>query len=356
MLFEPYSASRLKLRNRLVVPPMATFSGNEDGSVHPDEIAFLARRAKGGFGLIITGACYVIQHGRAFTGQWGCENDGRIPDLRRMADAIHAGGAAAFLQIHHGGRHCPSKLCGRQPLSASDVASPRPNGEAAAAMTEEQIQETISAYAAAACRAKEAGFDGVEIHGANGYLLHQFVSPMTNKRTDAWGKDRLAFPRAVVDAVLEAVGEYPVGYRFSPDEGETPGLRMADTLPLVDMLCGRPLAYVHVSTDDRRQGSPTGEYEGPALGKIAAHVKGRLPVIGVGGVRTLEDAEDVLALGADLVAIGRVSITEPDWPKKAEAGEPLRLKFPRKNAAEQLTMPKPLAETMVDVPGWADLE
>jgi len=356
MLFEPFSSPRLKLRNRLVVPPMATFSGNADGSVHPDEIRFLGRRAEGGFGLIVTGACYVIKHGRAFNGQWGCENDGRIADLRRMADAIHAGGAAAFLQIHHGGRQCPSRLCGQRPLSASEVASDKPNGEASAAMTDEQIRETIAAYADGARRAKEAGYEGVEIHGANGYLLQQFVSPFTNRRTDAWGKDRLAFPRAVVDAVLAAVGDWAVGYRFSPDEAETPGLRVADTLALVDMLCERPLAYVHVSTNDRRQGSPTGEYKGPALAEVAKHVAGRLPVIGVGGVRSLDDAADVLALGADLVAIGRVAITEPDWPKRARAGEPLRLKFPREGAAESLTLPKPLAGILLGDPDWIEKE
>jgi len=157
--------------------------------------------------------------------------------------------------------------------------------------------------------------------------------------------------------VLSAVGEgFGVGYRLSPDEPETPGLRMADTRALVDALCERPLAYIHVSTQDRRQTSPIGEYGGAALAEVAGHLRGRLPLIGVGGVRTVEDALEVLAFGADLVAIGRAAITEPDWPTKAKAGEPLRLKFPREGAAEKLTLPKPLAEKMLAVPGWADLD
>jgi 2,4-dienoyl-CoA reductase-like NADH-dependent reductase (Old Yellow Enzyme family) len=355
MLFEPFSSPRLKLRNRLVVPPMATFSGFDDGSVNPEEIAFMGRRAAGGFGLIVTGACYVIPHGRAFDGQWGCENDGRLGGLRQMADAIHAGGAAAYLQIHHGGRACPQRLCGGQAFSASKIESSKPGGETALEMSFEQVKETIAAFAAGALRAKHAGYDGVEIHGANGYLLQQFVSPATNRRTDEWGRNRLAFPLAVTDAILAAVGsDFGVGYRLSPDEAETPGLRISETRALIDALCERPLAYVHLSTQDHRQGCEG--VQGPALGAVARAVGGRLPLIGVGGVRTVADAEDVLSLGADLVAIGRVSITEPEWPRKAAAGEELRLKLPRGGGAEELTIPKRLAGVFANDPGWVDSE
>ena len=167
----------------------------------------------------------------------------------------------------------------------------------------------------------------------------------------------MAFPMAVVDAVAEAAGgKIGVGYRLSPDEEETPGLRMADTLALIDALCNRPLAYIHLSTQDRRHMSPLGEYDEAALSLVAKHLGDRLPLIGVGGVKTVEDAKEVLAMGADLVAIGRASITEPEWPLNARVGKPLRLKFPREGAADLLTLPRPLAEKMLNVPGWADVE
>jgi 2,4-dienoyl-CoA reductase-like NADH-dependent reductase (Old Yellow Enzyme family) len=355
MLFQPFESPRLSLRNRLVIPPMATFSCLDDGSVNPEEVEFLGRRAVGGFGLIVTGACYVIRHGRAFDGQWGCENDSRFGGLKAMADAIHEGGAKAYLQIHHGGRHCPSRLCGCRPLCASEVPPAKEGAEAPAAMTEPQIWETIRAFADGAKRAQETGYDGVEIHGANGYLLQQFVSPHTNRRADDWGRNRLAFPLAVVDAVLNAVGSrFGVGYRLSPDESDTPGLRMTDTFALVDALCERPLAYLHLSTQDHTQGAEG--VEGSALSAVARHLRDRMPLIGVGGVRTLGDAQEVLSMGADLVAVGRAAITEPDWPNKTASGIPPRLKFPREGAAEKLTIPKKLAEKMLAVPGWADVE
>lgn len=351
MLFERFVSPRLELQNRLAVAPMATFSGNEDGSLHPDEVAFLARRAKGGFGLIITGACFVHPSGRAFDGQWGCESDARIADLRIMADAIHAEGAKAYLQIHHGGRACPPRLCG-ETVAPDKEGTPTPRG-----LTASEVDEMVAAFGEATRRAKEAGYDGVEIHGANGYLLQQFFSPATNLREDKWGQDRFSFPLAVAEACLEHAGDgFEVGYRLSPEESDVPGIHIQETLELVDRLAGLPLSYIHLSTWSRDQKSTKDDDPRTFIKRLAQKIDGRMPLIGVGGVKQAEDAEYILNEGADIVALGRTAISDPEWPIHVQNGEPVRTKYPRTGGHASFTVPAGLDTKMVNVPGWMDLE
>ncbi|MBE0643830.1 MAG: NADH-dependent flavin oxidoreductase, partial [Bacteroidetes bacterium] len=193
----------LTLSNRITVAPMTTWSSHQDGTIHPDEIAYLRRRSRGP-ALVMTAACYVQPEGHAFDGQWSCHSDAMLPSLRSAADAIHDEGALAVLQIHHGGRMCPASLLGHAPLSASAVPAERPGADIPRAMTEEEILACIDAFADATRRAIAAGYDGVEIHGANTYLLQQFFSPHSNRRDDAWGgtlEKRMRFPLAVARAV-----------------------------------------------------------------------------------------------------------------------------------------------------------
>ncbi|MEQ1934620.1 MAG: NADH-dependent flavin oxidoreductase, partial [Fimbriimonadaceae bacterium] len=275
-----------------------------------------------------------------------------MDSLSSVAQAIKAHGAAAVLQIHHGGRQCPSRLCGGTPLSASAIPAERPNAETPAAMSEAEIEETISAFAKAAVRAKLAGFDGVEIHGANTYLLQQFVSPHSNRRDDKWGEDRLRFPLAVTDAVLKAVPDYPVGYRFSPEELETPGIRLEQTEALLTELCKRPLAWLHVSLREFRQESAHSSISGPILSHLHQVISGRIPFIGVGGVRNLKAALECLEAGCELVAVGRGAVYEPEFPTAPNA----RTKIPAEGAAEKLTLPIALAKKIYGTPGWFEIE
>ena len=333
---------------------MTTYSSFPDGNIDPEEIEFLRRRAKGGFGTIITAACCVHPSGWAFAGQWQCSEDRFLPSLKSVADAIRGEGSAAILQIHHGGRECPPELCGGQSVSASAIASPRPNSVAPRALTEDEILEIIDAFGQATRRAAEAGFDGVEIHGANTYLLQQFVSPDSNRREDAWGQDRLKFSKAVVDSVLShATQGFTVGYRFSTEEPQTPGLRISDTEALIDALCATKLDFLHVSLRDYRQLSMHEAFPEPVLDRVVSLVKDRKPLIGVGSVKTIEDAQAIWDAGADLVAIGRTAISDPEWPQ--HPSEP-RTKIPRGDFAKELTIPAGLAKRIESVDGWFERE
>jgi 2,4-dienoyl-CoA reductase-like NADH-dependent reductase (Old Yellow Enzyme family) len=228
-------------------------------------------------------------------------------------------------------------------------------------MTEEEILETIAAFGAATKRAAEAGFDGVEIHGANGYLVQQFFSPHANRRTDRWGgstEARMQFPLAVADIVIKAAAEagrrFVVGYRLSPEEIENPGITMDDTLQLVAALAVRKLDYLHASTlnfwadslrdaEDKRLRAPM----------IYEHIEQRLPVIGVGSVRTPEDALRALESGVPLIAMGRELLLEPDWVEKIQSGRENEIRTTLSlNAREELAIPEGLWKMMLSRKGW----
>lgn len=241
-LFEPYTfRSGVQVRNRLVLAPMTTWSGDADDSVSSSELAYIARRSAG-VGLGLTAVGYVTAGGKGFHGQFGAEHDGRLESLRSLADAIKSGGARAVLQVFHAGHQAPPELVNQDVTSASDVPPParpgQPNDVQVRALSAEEVGAIVLDFGQATRRAIEAGFDGVEIHGANGYLIQQFVSGHSNRRTDEWGgslERRLRFPLAIIDEVRRVVashaqGPFLVGYRFSPEEPHEQGLTMHDTL------------------------------------------------------------------------------------------------------------------------------
>ncbi len=356
-IFAPLSLGRWESRNRLVLAPMTTYSSQEDGVISDDEIPYLRRRAEGGFGIVMTAACCIHPHGKAFDGQWACWTDSYVTSLRKVSSAIQKEGALAVLQIHHGGRACPSRLCGGPPLSASAIPMDRPGAETPQAMTDDEIEDAIFAYGQAARRAREAGFAGVEIHGANTYLPQQFVSPHSNRREDQWGQDRLLFTRRVVEEVLDQVGGQAfVGYRFSAEELEEPGIRWEHTAPLIDLLCTSGLQYLHASLWDYTAKGLKGDWAEPTLVKIAKQVDKRIPLIGVGKIKDQTDAETCLDWGADLVAVGRAALSQPDWPQCVERGEVPKTKIPKTGAGALLTWPKGLEAKAYSVANWFELE
>lgn len=349
-------SSGLMLKNRLVMAPMTNFSSNEDGTVTDEEIAYYVRRSQG-VSAVITACTYVTANGKGFPGEFGGDRDEMTPSLARLASAIKNAGAKSILQIFHAGRMAPPNLVDGDVVSASSVPAEAEESAVPRELTAEEVQEIIFAFGETTRRAIEAGFDGVEIHGANGYLIQQFFSPHSNRRTDKWG-DRLAFPLAVVDAVKKeaekAKNPFAVGYRFSPEEPETPGITMADTLDLIDALKEKQLDYLHVSLMEYWSKPRRGvEDTHSRLELIKERAGGQVPVIGVGSIYTADDAMKALETGADLLAIGRGLIMEPDWVEKVESGREQEIETKLDpNNQDKYTVPDPLWNAIISTPGW----
>ncbi|WP_010280703.1 NADH-dependent flavin oxidoreductase [Bacillus timonensis] len=359
----------VELKNRVVMAPMTNFSSNSDGTVSDAEVNYYARRSSG-VSMVITACTYVTPNGKGFHGQFSGDKDEMIPSLTRLASAIKEQGAKAILQIFHGGRSCPPELVPNgEIVSASDVPAVR-GGESAEEsalkprpLTEQEIEEIIKAFGETTRRAIEAGYDGVEIHGANGYLIQQFFSPHSNRREDQYGgslEKRMTFPLAIVEEVQRVVKEHAnpafiVGYRFSPEEPETPGITMGDTLTLVDTLADKGLDYLHVSLGEffstaRRGVEDTSKTR---IEYLLETIQNRVPLIGVGSIYTADDARRAFKSGVPLLAIGREIIIDPDWVQKiAEGKENEIVTEIDKTKQNELVIPDPLWNAIIHTPGW----
>jgi len=335
---------------------MTTYSSSDDGVITSEELAFLESRAADGYGMILTAANYVHPYGKAFTGQWRGDSDEAIDlNFRPVAELCKRQGVASVLQIHHGGRMGKKSLSGRL-LSASAIPAVRPDAETPEEMSLADIEDAVHAFGAATRRARIAGFDGVEIHGANTYLLQQFVSPHSNRREDKYGRDKFLFSKQVIAAVLAERGEMFVGYRFSPEEIETPGIRLDQTLRFVEELCKLDLDYLHLSTRDFRMKSAIDDDPEPIVTKILRQIDGRKPLMIVGGIRSQSDVEQAAKTGAEFVAIGRGALTDPRWCSKIIAGEEPIHKLPRNGIHERTLIPQKLVDKLIGIAGWIERE
>src|ERR1700754_5214849 len=262
--------SGLKMASRFAMAPLTTDSSNEDGTAAENELVFVRRRAASGFGAAISSAAYVEHDGRSWKGI-GAASDAHLSSLHRLAGAMRAAGGLAILQIYDGGRIAKPELIGEQCLRApSAVASLRPGARTPRAMTADEVGSLIASFREAASLARKAGFDGVEIHGANHYAVHQFFSPRANQRADNWGgtlSKRMNFPLAVAQAVRAALGPKLIaGYRITPFEAESDGYTLEDAKLLCSELAKLNLDYISVPLDNYRMSRPTGEarvYNGP---------------------------------------------------------------------------------------------
>lgn len=362
-LFESYSLpSGVELKNRLLMAPMTHSSSNKDGSVSTQELSYYRERSAG-VGAVITACAYVQPSGKGFKNAFGADEDRLVPGLRELAKTIQDAGAKAILQIFHAGRMAiPDLLPDRQPISASAVASEREGAVTPREMTEEEIEETIKSFGEATRRAIDAGYDGVEIHGANTYLIQQFFSPHSNRRTDKWGgtvEKRMTFPLAVIEEVKRAVKEHAdrpfiVGYRLSPEELENPGITMEDTLEFVDVLADQGLDYIHVSMRDFFDGSMRDQSdEESRVVLVKERVGDRVPVIGVGDILTPDGAMKALETGVPLLALGHALIMEPQWVQKVMEGREDEIRTTlSKTSQTELVLPDPLWIMITRTPGW----
>jgi 2,4-dienoyl-CoA reductase-like NADH-dependent reductase (Old Yellow Enzyme family)/NADPH-dependent 2,4-dienoyl-CoA reductase/sulfur reductase-like enzyme len=323
---QPFQLKNLQLRNRVVMAPMLSRLSNPNGVVSQKQIDYYAERAKGGAGLIIVEYSYIDElESKAHPAQLGVYDDQLIPGLGDLTEAIQERGAKVVLQICHAGRSTSSRFMGRQPIAPSAV--PGPTGEMAREMSVAEIDAVIAAFAEAARRAKLAGFDGVELHSTHGYLMAQFMSPYTNRRTDAYGRDRALFALKTLAEVRSRVGkDYLVGCRMTACEFIDGGLTLAEAQAFARRMEEAGIDYLHVSAaiPETAHHSIMSMYlpKGYLL-HLAAAIKEvvRIPIIAVGALHDPALAEKALEDGkADLIAMGRALLADPALPGKLASG------------------------------------
>ncbi|EFA4120102.1 TPA: NADH-dependent flavin oxidoreductase [Escherichia coli] len=333
-LFSPFMLTeKIKLRNRIVMAPMTTWSANPDGTISEQELEFYKRRSQN-VGLVITGCTYVTPSGIGFTHEFAAYDDRFINSLEKLAAAAKSGSAPAILQVFHAGNKAIPELVPTNDVISASASSVK-SGDfmkrvvQSREMTENEIQETIRAFGDVTKRAIKAGFDGIELHGAHGFLLQNFFSPLFNQRNDRWGGDlegRMRFPLAVLQEVKNVVYEYAtkpfaIGYRISPEESATGGLRIEDTYKLLDRLISSGISYIHTSLVSINDSYPVESPNGPrTIELILNHIAGRVPVIAAGKIRTPSQAQEAISTGLPLVAIGKGLVINPEWVTLAESG------------------------------------
>lgn len=302
--------------NRLALAAMTNKQSHADGSLSDDELAWLAARSS--FGIVTTCAAHVTKDGQGWDGELGVFDDALLPGLTRLAGTLKAAGTLGLVQIFHGGVRAPSRLTGQQPWSASAFELDAPNFEVPRAATEQDIEGAIAAFASAARRCAEAGFAGVELHGAHGYLITQFLGTVTNTRDDGWGgtlEKRARFAREVLAAVKAAVPEsFMVGVRLSPEVPDQ-GVVLDDALQLARWLVEDGVDFLHVSNwDSFKPPAAHPDSDRMLTTWFRDAVGPDVPVIATGGVWTPAQADEVLEQGADLVGLGRAAIGHARWP------------------------------------------
>ena len=336
LLFSSGHLGRLPIKNHLFMAPMVRNYADEQGCITPRYLAHLERIARGGVGGMILEASFVSPEGRGFRHQLGLYDDKVISGLQNAVSTLHAHNVLAGIQLFHAGRQTTRKVIQEQPVAPSEIPCPLLN-ELPHALEVSEIKMLVQAFGYAALRAKTAGFDFVEIHAAHGYLINQFLSPFSNRRTDAYGgsiANRRRFLLEVIEAVRATAGaDYPITARISADEMVPGGLGPDDAIELARWLEEHDIAAIHVSVGNYASYSqgkmiPPMAIEDAPLVKYAASIKQAvaIPIIAVGKLRTPALAEAVLENGqADFVALGRELLADPDWPTKAEHGETKRI-------------------------------
>lgn len=333
MLFTPFRMGKLELKNRIVMTPFQLGYGNIDGSVSELMVDHYRQMAASGVALVMVEYCAVDQAGVGLPSTLRVDGEKYLPGLSRLVEVIHGEGALAFLQLSHTGRYAfvdegffdrIFRPCTR--LSASPV---RTWGVVPKEMTTEEIKRVVDAFAEGGALGKRAGFDAVEIHGAAGYLISQFLSPKVNKRKDEYGgsfENRMRFALEILDAVLSAVGsDYPLGYRFMADEGIPNGLHADESLTLATELERRGITYLSVmgggyDAFTTKEWQRRERQEGYMVDYAALVRKAvaETPILACGRIQSPALANKILEEGtADLIGLARVLFADSDWPRKA---------------------------------------
>jgi len=320
-LLDPLIIRKLHIENRIVMPPMASELATRSGEVTEALVAHYKSRCRS-VGLVIVEHSYIHPIGKRSEKQPGIHSNNRVAGLSRLVEALHEEGTPIAIQINHAGRRANSRVTGAQPVAASCIPNPETN-EMPRELTADEIESIVKAFGLAARRAVKAGFDAVEIHGAHGYLLNQFCSPLTNRRNDRYGgvlENRMRFPLEVASDVLSKVGQdIPVLYRLGADDMMPGGLTLEESKRIAQSLAILGIAVIDVS------GGLCGYQPSNLSGEgyfahLAKEIKqtAKAPVITSGGIKTPQFADEIVKKGiADLVGIGRALLADPNWATRA---------------------------------------
>lgn len=328
-LFTPFQIKNLTLKNRIVLPPLASFLIEKGGGITDRAVEHYRRRAAGGPAMVIMEACAVSPEGVVSENQARIDSDRLIEGLARIAAAIRAEGAVPAIQIHHAGRQTSAKVIKRLPMAPSPLPCPAIRGDVAP-LTVEQIRELVNKFADAAVRSREAGFELLEIHGAHGYLINQFLSRYSNIREDGYGGDITGRTRFALDIIAEIRNRlgssFPISFKISAQEFVPDGLTVEESIDILKLLVTAGIDAVQVSAGN----DSTPEWicqpmfmQKACLVESAAAIKKalKIPVMAVGRINDPWTADNIIAKGmADLVCIGRGLMADPEMPIKAQEG------------------------------------
>jgi len=329
-LFKPFSIGKLQLKNRFVRSATWDAMADDDGMVTNNSVELYRKLGQANIGLIVSGYAFVSPTGKAAVRQYGAHIDDMIPGLRRLAEVVHQGGSKIALQIVHAGTNdmlLPKHL----DVELLAVSKQPDTNRRQREMTGEDIQEIVRDFSKAALRGKEAGFDAIQLHGAHGYLMSQFQSPLINHRTDKWGgnaENRRRFHLEVIREVRKQLGEdFPLMIKYGIQDEREEGLSLSEGLETVRHMVREGIDAIEISANIGRaaiMAPKKGEPERAYFRDRAAAVKRTVdvPVILVGGVRSLEMAQNIVDSGdADLISMCRPFIREPDLVARWERGD-----------------------------------
>jgi len=322
-LSDPLSFSRgPAMKNRFMLAPLTNSQSHADGTLSEEEYNWLVMRAKGGFGLTMTCAAHVQQTGQGFPGQLGAFSDVHLPGLERLARGIKENNSVAIVQLHHAGNRSPKELIGQSPVCPSDDAE-----TGARALSEAEVKMLIDDFVKAAVRCERAGFNGVELHGAHGYIICQFLSAEINKREDSYGgslenRSRLLFD--IIDGIRASCGpEFNLGVRLSPERF---GIRLSESMEVAQrLMTEEKIDFLDMSLWDVFKEPEEEAFRGKSLISCFTELDRGTVRLGVAGkIRTPLDAERALGAGVDWVMLGRAAILHHDFPDQCLADASFR--------------------------------
>ncbi|HEY3798291.1 MAG TPA: NADH:flavin oxidoreductase [Caulobacteraceae bacterium] len=328
-------------RNRFMLAPLTNEQSHVDGRLSDDEFQWLTKRGEGGFGLVMTCAAHVQRIGQGFPGQLGVWSDDHLPGLTRLAAKIKSDGAVSSVQLHHAGIRSPEALIGEKPVGPS-----KDNDTGARALSTGEVEALAEDFIEAAVRAERAGFDGVELHGAHGYILCAFLSPETNRRDDRYGgslENRSRIVRDIIAGIRKRTRpDFQLGLRISPERF---GLRFADQREFAGwMLSSGDLDYVDMSLWDSFKPPAEAEFaQKPLIDWFTDLPRGETRLGAAGKLMTGADMRRLTDAGADFVILGRAAILHHDYPREYAANPdfvPIALPVTRAYLASQGLSPK----------------